>query len=511
MSDFKISWLLFMLSIVTVKSAQCKTTKGESCVFPMRYKDLWYDACTNRNHNEYWCATKLETDGSYAKWGNCESTCPKGTGRLDCWDTCGSKGGSCDICGVRQACCRKGWDDPSECAGAQIPCDGYHCCSKQVGQELVIANAPGAGGWGGRCKCPSGTVYKVGDNGDACESLACVGGDKLGCTRSDGAWSHRMVLCFGLSFSLIKKNHECSSSDDSLGKFSEVSLCAIACQQKEECTFFIYGEENRKCYWEHTSSEDCPGGWEMDKKYDFYELKRATSSPTAPPTAPPTPPTARPIIHVRGYWNVIRFHVTAGLSRRFQYGWSNYSGSSSTTEWHTSFGISISKGYKAGIGLDSTSAEVSASIQVSAELSMGGSASFSTSNTISGLEETVYTAIRDGVLWRWEYIGKDNFNQENRLITQDMVVTNSQFQPPCCPVGLFRNASDPRGACQYSALCICEHDFCKILHGGCQDSARYEEFCIKNAHLCTNKENREFMEFWCQKTCHICTIGLLLP
>lgn len=36
---------------------------------------------------------------------------------------------------------------------------------------------PQVGGWGGRCRCPSGTVYEVGDNYDSCRSLACVGGD----------------------------------------------------------------------------------------------------------------------------------------------------------------------------------------------------------------------------------------------------------------------------------------------------------------------------------------------
>jgi len=35
----------------------------------------------------------------------------------------------------------------------------------------------GVGGWGGKCKCPSGTVYEVGDNGDACASIACYGGE----------------------------------------------------------------------------------------------------------------------------------------------------------------------------------------------------------------------------------------------------------------------------------------------------------------------------------------------
>merc|ERR1711976_686817 len=36
---------------------------------------------------------------------------------------------------------------------------------------------PLVGGWGGRCRCPSGQVYEVGDNNDGCASLACIGGE----------------------------------------------------------------------------------------------------------------------------------------------------------------------------------------------------------------------------------------------------------------------------------------------------------------------------------------------
>jgi len=35
---------------------------------------------------------------------------------------------------------------------------------------------PKVGGWGGLCRCPSGKTYEVGDQYDACASLACVGG-----------------------------------------------------------------------------------------------------------------------------------------------------------------------------------------------------------------------------------------------------------------------------------------------------------------------------------------------
>ena len=39
----------------------------------------------------------------------------------------------------------------------------------------------GVGGWGGTCTCPDGQAYEVGDNGDSCQSLACVGGSSGEC------------------------------------------------------------------------------------------------------------------------------------------------------------------------------------------------------------------------------------------------------------------------------------------------------------------------------------------
>merc|ERR1712216_317429 len=41
----------------------------------------------------------------------------------------------------------------------------------------------GIGGWGGKCTCPNGEVYEVGDNNNACGSLACIGGTSGSCER----------------------------------------------------------------------------------------------------------------------------------------------------------------------------------------------------------------------------------------------------------------------------------------------------------------------------------------
>ena len=53
----------------------------------------------------------------------------------------------------------------------------------------------GTGGWGGSCTCPDGSVYQVGDNGDACGSLTCAGDTSGQCNQAGGDWSGNKVSC----------------------------------------------------------------------------------------------------------------------------------------------------------------------------------------------------------------------------------------------------------------------------------------------------------------------------
>ena len=72
----------------------------------------------------------------------------------------------------------------------------------------------------------------------------------------------------------MKHGAECASSDEKLGDFSNVQICADACARKPQCQFFIYGvssEFGTECWWERTSSASCPEGWESDS-YDFYQI-----------------------------------------------------------------------------------------------------------------------------------------------------------------------------------------------------------------------------------------------
>ena len=50
-------------------------------------------------------------------------------------------------------------------------------------------------GWGGTCECPDGKRYDVGDNGDDCQTLACVNGRMISCKHTTGKWSGKKVTC----------------------------------------------------------------------------------------------------------------------------------------------------------------------------------------------------------------------------------------------------------------------------------------------------------------------------
>ena len=82
-----------------------------------------------------------------------------------------------------------------------------------------------------------------------------------------------------LDFELIRIGAECNSVDQNLGDKRTVDECAAACQNIPECKFFVYGYTGDAlnkagwCYWEKTTSEDCPEGWELGT-YGFYRTGR---------------------------------------------------------------------------------------------------------------------------------------------------------------------------------------------------------------------------------------------
>ena len=65
-----------------------------------------------------------------------------------------------------------------------------------AGNKVTEGLFPKVGGWGGKCVCPDGTEYFVGDNHDQCATLACIGGKSGACNKRDDAkWKGKKVVC----------------------------------------------------------------------------------------------------------------------------------------------------------------------------------------------------------------------------------------------------------------------------------------------------------------------------
>eukprot|EP00931_Biecheleriopsis_adriatica_P122769 TRINITY_DN977_c0_g1_i3.p1 TRINITY_DN977_c0_g1~~TRINITY_DN977_c0_g1_i3.p1 ORF type:complete len:1652 (+),score=356.20 TRINITY_DN977_c0_g1_i3:28-4983(+) len=90
-------------------------------------------------------------------------------------------------------------------------------------ENQVEENAAGVGGWGGWCKCPDGEMYGVGDNNDACGSLACIGGEAGTCNRGSGKWSHRKVTCAGAGAGKAATSNRKAHLEDNLGPFAQAA------------------------------------------------------------------------------------------------------------------------------------------------------------------------------------------------------------------------------------------------------------------------------------------------
>jgi len=75
---------------------------------------------------------------------------------------------------------------------------------------------------------------------------------------------------------LVKEGVECRSADKSMGKKRSLQECADAVHAYGG-SFFLFGTGRKagKCYTEHTSSAECPEGWESDS-YNFYTLGEST-------------------------------------------------------------------------------------------------------------------------------------------------------------------------------------------------------------------------------------------
>jgi len=178
-----------------------------------------------------------------------------------------------------------------------------------MASDVVTENAPGVGGHGGSCKCPSGETFQVGDNYDYCGSLACDGGESDTCNSEDGPWSGRKVVCastpepfrFWTKVSPFEFENDlyCATSDAYYRKpeYTTVAECLNGCESDNACDAIAFPTG--------TLGTVGPSGTSAtDYQCTFYSgcvLSSSTQSwgfhfwtahpkpPSPPPAAPPGP------------------------------------------------------------------------------------------------------------------------------------------------------------------------------------------------------------------------------
>ena len=73
-------------NIMAPAPTKCKTTNGEPCVFPFRYRQHYYTKCTSDYEDgKHWCATQVDEMGMMEKMGKCSDGCT--TGKCECLAT----------------------------------------------------------------------------------------------------------------------------------------------------------------------------------------------------------------------------------------------------------------------------------------------------------------------------------------------------------------------------------------------------------------------------------------
>ena len=71
-----IVYSIFIVDDIYFFILECKTQKGENCIFPFNYRGKKYNNCTSdylKKGTGRWCATGVHRNGTMIKsrWGHC--------------------------------------------------------------------------------------------------------------------------------------------------------------------------------------------------------------------------------------------------------------------------------------------------------------------------------------------------------------------------------------------------------------------------------------------------------
>ena len=179
-----------------------------------------------------------------------------------------------------------------------------------------------SGVWGGRCECPDGAVYQVGDHSDFCQSLACNGGISGTCNQQvSEVWAGRRVTCgqvapwpaspWGIEYPFYLNLHV-AGRQGVVGKIilapggnTQDMVCAPTAGPPGSLCFELRGEDRddspvlkQGCYGSDVASMHAGAKATVslgdDATLSFYMPMLVPPSPPAPPTPPPPPSSPPP-------------------------------------------------------------------------------------------------------------------------------------------------------------------------------------------------------------------------
>ena len=144
------------------------------------------------------------------------------------------------------------------------------------------------GVWGGKCTCPDGRVYQVGDEGNICGSVSCEGGTQGTCNEGEGEWAFRKVVCAPAKKRPRSANKNSHHRDSKAGTWGGECTCP-------DGQVYLVGDEQNQC-----GSLMCKGGAPgLCNRYESHWAGMAaecgTPWPNPPPPSLPAGPQSPPL------------------------------------------------------------------------------------------------------------------------------------------------------------------------------------------------------------------------
>ena len=163
-------------------------------------------------------------------------------------------------------------------------------CDSDDFYENIVTVHHSIGGWGGTCTCPDGQTYLVGDNFDACASLACEGGIPGDCQSGqfhNGSFTHvrcgqcRQPVCH--NGDTIANERLTGSENSNAGGWGGLCRCPDGAE-------YWVGDNHDGCNTLACDGGTKVGGCRRESHVGSHVRVKCGSCPVYPPPPPELPP-----------------------------------------------------------------------------------------------------------------------------------------------------------------------------------------------------------------------------